>query len=35
MIKEEKREAMLYFVYNKEIVSVLVAHNISDGEFVI
>lgn len=35
MIKKEKREAMLYFIYNKEIVSVLVAHNISEGEFVL
>ena len=35
LIKKEKREAMLYFIYNKEIVSVLVAHNISEGEFVL
>ena len=28
------REAMLYFVFNPSIISVLVAHDISSGEFV-
>ena len=25
---------MLYFVFNKEVVTVIVAHSIRDGEFV-
>ena len=28
------REAMLYFVFNSSVISVLVAHDISSGEFV-
>ena len=28
------REAMLYFVFNPSVISVLVAHDISSGEFV-
>lgn len=28
------REAMLYFVFNPSVIAVLVAHDISSGEFV-
>ncbi len=28
------RPGMLYFVFNAEVVAVLVAHSIQDGEFV-
>ncbi len=28
------REAMLYFVFNSSVISVLVAHDISSGKFV-
>lgn len=34
MIKKEEREAMLYFLYNKEI-SVMVAHNLDEGDFIL
>ena len=29
-----RRPAMLYFVFNADVVTVVVAHSISDGEFV-
>jgi hypothetical protein len=28
------REGMLYFVFNRQVVAVLVAHNLQQGEFV-
>lgn len=28
------REGMLYFVFNREVIAVVVAHNIDAGEFV-
>ena len=30
----QDREAMLYFVFNAEVISVLVAHDLTTGEFV-
>ena len=32
-IKEKSNEAMLYFVFNKNIVGVVVAHDLREGEF--
>jgi hypothetical protein len=32
---ENGREAMLHFVYNSQVVSVLVCHDINQGEFVL
>jgi len=32
-IKEKGNEAMLYFVFNKDIVGVVVAHDLREGEF--
>ncbi len=28
------REGMLYFVFNRDVIAVVVAHNIDEGEFV-
>lgn len=30
----EGREGMLYFVFNSDVIAVMVAHNIKEGEFV-
>ncbi len=31
---QQARPAMLYFVFNTEVVAVVVAHNLQEGEFV-
>jgi hypothetical protein len=33
-LKLQGRPAMLYFVFNGEVVSVVVAHSLAEGEFV-
>ncbi len=35
MMIDEDRTGMLYFLYNKDVISVLVYHDIEQGEFVL
>ena len=34
LLQERRQEGMLYFVFNRDVIAVVVAHNISEGEFV-
>jgi hypothetical protein len=35
MLEKHKTSGMLYFLYNKDVVAVLVCHDIKQGEFVL
>lgn len=34
-MREQDRAAMLHFIYNSEVVCVLVSHDVKGGEFVL